>query len=79
MGKVKRVLHTDVYANCSCLIFIKKKKSKSMKGITASTISDSHKAPDNSDGIINPLVFFQTLCCGYLLESSCQDDSNEFP
>ena len=26
-----------------------------------------------------PLVLFQTLYCGYSLESSWQDDSNEYP
>ena len=30
-------------------------------------------------GILNPLVLFQTVCCGYSLESSPQGDAIEYP
>ena len=39
-----------------------------------------HRAPDTgSDGSLNRLLLFQTLFCGYSLESSLWDDSNEYP
>ena len=32
-----------------------------------------------SNSILNPLILFQTLCCGYSFESSQRVNSNEYP
>ena len=52
---------------------------KGLRIILDSVNQSSRYDVSGSDGIPNPQVPFQTLCCKYSLESSHRDDSNEYP
>ena len=67
-----------LYATCIC------EKNSSypstiLKGVLSRHVLQTRVPDRGSDGILNLLVLFQTLCCGYSLESSLRDDSNEYP